>query len=46
MTFEEYVEWLNAQSIVEPDIVTWTENQQPQPEPQPEPPQEDTPMEE
>jgi hypothetical protein len=43
MTFEEYVEWLNAQSIVEPDIVTWTENP-PQPEPQLEP--EDTPMEE
>ena len=45
MTFEEYVEWLNAQSIVEPDIVTWTENQPP-PEPQPEPQPQDTPMEE
>jgi hypothetical protein len=53
MTFEEYVEWLNAQSVVEPDIVTWSEdNRPPQPDPTPTPnpsdpvPQEDTPMEE
>lgn len=34
MTFEEYVAWQNAQSVVEPDIVTWSANN-PQPDPGP-----------
>lgn len=49
MTFEEYVAWQNAQSIVEPDIVTWSANNpQPDPGPLPDPPvppEEDTIME-
>jgi hypothetical protein len=50
MTFEEYVEYMNAQAVVTPDLSTWSETHRPpQPEPTPDPdpvPQEDTPMEE
>jgi hypothetical protein len=47
MTFEEYVAWQNAQSVVEPDIVTWSETiPQPDPEPPLTPPPIPPPVEE
>lgn len=46
MTFEEYVAWQNAQSVVEPDIITWSENNSPEPQPVPPRPPNPIPQEE